>query len=77
MTQVRYLRALLVHGARAVLRQAGRKDDRLSRWVNRLKAKRGANKAAVVLPNKMARIGWAILRRNSVYQAPPAAAATA
>ena len=64
----RYLRSLLVHGARAVVRLAANKDDRLSRWINRLKATRGANKAAVALANKMARIGWAILRRNSVYQ---------
>ena len=29
----RYLRCLLVHGARSVLRRAPGKDDRLSRWV--------------------------------------------
>ena len=66
----RSVRALLVQGARAVLRQAGRKDDRLSRWINKLSATRGPNKAAVALANKMARIGWAILRQNSVYRAP-------
>ncbi len=71
----RYLRSLLVHGARSVVRHAVNKEDRLSRWINRLKATRGANKAAVALANKMARIGWAILSRNSVYQAPPAHAA--
>ena len=65
----RYLRSLLVQGARAVVRLATNKDDRLSRWINRLKATRGANKAAVALANKMARIGWAILRHHSVYQA--------
>jgi len=70
----RYLRSLLVHGARSVVRQAQRKDDRLSRWINQLKAKRGANKAAVALANKMARIGWAILSRNDVYRAPAPAA---
>jgi len=66
----RYLRSLLVHGARSVVRQAASKDDRLSRWINRLKTTRGTNKAAVALANKLARIGWAILRRNSVYRAP-------
>ena len=35
-------------------------------------ARRGFNKAAVALANKMARIGWAILSQNSVYRAPPA-----
>lgn len=65
----RYLRSLLVHGARSVVRLAGKKDDRLSRWINKIKATRGANKAAVALANKMARIGWAILSQNSVYRA--------
>ena len=71
----RYLRSLLVHGARSLVRLAARKDDPLSRWINRLKATRGYNKAAVALANKMARIGWAVLSQNSVYQVPPAKAA--
>ncbi len=64
-----YLRSLLVHGARAVVRQAAKKQDRLSRWVNRLAAERGVHKATVALANKMARIGWAIVRHQTVYQA--------
>lgn len=70
----RYLRSLLVHGARSVVRLAGSKDDRLSRWINKLRSTRGYNKATVALANKMARIGWAILSRNSVYRASPAEA---
>ena len=65
----RYLRSLLIHGARAVVRAAKRKDDRLSRWVNRLRETRGMNKATVALANKLARIGWAILRHGTTYQA--------
>jgi transposase len=64
----RYLRSLLVHGARAVVRQAANKDDALSRWINKLKATRGPNKTAVALANKMARMGWAILRHETVYR---------
>ena len=64
----RYLRSLLVHGARAVLIQAVSKEDRLSRWINKVRAQRGYNKATVALANKMARMGWAILAHNSVYQ---------
>jgi len=63
-----YLRSLLVHGARAVVTQAARKDDRLSRWINRIRAERGFNKAVVALANKLARIGWALLRHQTVYQ---------
>ncbi len=64
----RYLRSLLVHGARSVVRHAANKEDRLSRWINRLVAQRGINKATVALANKLARIGWAIVRHNTVYQ---------
>ena len=65
----RYLRSLLVHGARAVVTRAVKKDDRLSRWINRVRAERGFNKAVIALANKMARIGWAVLRNNTIYQA--------
>ncbi len=65
----RYLRSLLVHGARAVVSQAKSKDDPLSRWINRIHEKRGKNKAVVAMANKMARMGWAILRHNTTYQA--------
>lgn len=65
----RYLRSLLVHGARSVVIQAAKKEDRLSRWINKLKAERGFNKATVALANKMARMGWAILSKKTVYQA--------
>lgn len=64
----RYLRSLLVHGARSVVIQAAKKDDRLSCWINKLRAERGYNKATVALANKMARIGWAILAHKSTYQ---------
>ena len=67
----RYLRSLLVHGARAVVRAARHKDDRLSRWVNRLRETRGANKATVALANKLTRIGWAVLAHRTVYQPTP------
>jgi len=64
----RYLRSLLVHGARAVVSQAKSKDDPLSRWINRIHEKRGKNKAVVAMANKMARMGWAILRHRTTYQ---------
>lgn len=64
----RYLRSLLVHGARAVVRAASGKNDPLSRWVNRLRETRGPNKATVALANKLTRIGWAVLRNGCVYR---------
>ena len=65
----RYLRSLLIHGARSVVIQAKTKDDRLSRWINRVVSARGFNKAVVALANKMARIGWVILAKKTTYQA--------
>lgn len=64
----RYLRSLLVHGARAVVIQAVHKEDRLSRWINRIRARGGINKATVALANKMARLGWAILAHGTEYR---------
>jgi transposase len=63
----KYLRSLLIHGARSVVRHAQNKTDPLSRWVNTLRERRGINKAAVALANKLARMGWVLLRNETVY----------
>ena len=65
----RYLRTLLIHGARSVIRRIAGKDDRRSRWLQALVARCGKNKAAVALANKNARIIWALLRRGECYRA--------
>jgi transposase len=57
----KYLRCLLVHGARAVIRTSERRTDRSAAWVKGLKEKKGWNKAAVALANKNARVVWALL----------------
>jgi transposase len=51
-----YLRSLLVHGARAVIRTAQPKSDRLSTWAMRIATTRHPNIAAVALASKTARI---------------------
>jgi len=63
-----YLRTILIHGARAVIRTAKEKDDRLSQWVISLAARRHPNVAAAALANKTARIAWAMLRHGTDYQ---------
>lgn len=60
-----YLRTLLIHGARAVLRHAPGKTDPLSVWLQQLAKRVGANKAVVALANKNARRLWAIWRAHS------------
>lgn len=63
-----YLRTLLIHGARSVIRTARTKNDRLSQWVTHLAARRHPNLAAAALANKTTRIAWAMLRRGTDYQ---------
>jgi transposase len=57
-----YLRSLLVHGARAVVRTADRHDDPLSKWILEVELRRGRNRAVVAMANKLARHLWATWR---------------
>ena len=62
-----YLRTLLVHGARAVIRHVQGKSDR-NGWLPSLLARRHQNVAAVALANKNARIVWALLAHERQYR---------
>lgn len=65
-----YLRMLLIHGARSVLCHAKRAKaprDRLRAWALERAQEIGHNKAAVALANKLARIAWAVWRRECDY----------
>jgi transposase len=75
-----YLRTLLIHGARAVIRCAGRrKQDEVTatasisttqsrNWLQSVVSRRGTNVAAVALANKNARVIWALLAHDRRYQ---------
>jgi len=63
----RYLRSILIHGARAVVSQAKQRDDRLSLWVTDLAQRSHTNVAAVALANKTVRMAWAMLRNAADY----------
>ena len=62
-----YLRKLLVHGARAVIRHAKDRDDGLSQWLQALSARKHANTVAVALANKTARVAWAVVHNDTAY----------
>jgi len=70
-----YLRMLLTHGARSLLRaakvarQADRPVDALRHWALSLQARSNHNKAACALANKLARICYATLRDHEPYGA--------
>jgi len=63
-----YLRTLLIHGARAVLRYTAGKTDRFSRWAQSLLERRGHNKACVAVANKLARMAWVIMAKGERYR---------
>ena len=64
----RYLRTLLIHGARAVIFRIKEKETRKAHWLRQLIARRGVNRATVALANKMARMAWVILNKGARYQ---------
>ena len=64
----KYVRTLLIHGARSALRTAPGKTDRLSRWVVARAERSHPNVAATALANKMARVAWAMLRHGTNYE---------
>jgi len=63
----RYLRTLLIHGARAVLSHYKEKNNDYTHWVGRKKATLSHNKAAVALANKNARIIWSMLNTGEEF----------
>uniref|UniRef100_UPI0035DF1E64 transposase n=1 Tax=Photorhabdus aballayi TaxID=2991723 RepID=UPI0035DF1E64 len=74
-----YLRGILIQGARSVVYRVQKIPDEqcngLQRWLKGVIARSGINKAAVALanktsnPNKNARIAWALVNQQSVYEA--------
>ncbi|MFO1466595.1 MAG: IS110 family transposase [Steroidobacteraceae bacterium] len=70
----RYLRMLLTHGARSVLRAAtvatrcGRPLDPLRQWGLAVQSRSNHNKATCALANKLARICFATLRDQEPYE---------
>ena len=62
-----YLRTLLIHGARPVIRFAENKAEPES-WLRKLMARRNKNVAAVALANKNARIVWALLANDRTFR---------
>lgn len=63
----RYIRKMLIHGARAVVNAVKNKTDRRSLWIKQLITRCGINKAVVAVANKNARVIWAILVNDTKY----------
>ena len=65
----KYLRKLLIHGARAALPHVAERDTPLGRWAKGLLARVHPNVAVVALADKLARICWAVLRSRQNFSA--------
>ncbi len=63
-----YLRTLLVHGARSVVRYAEGKTNPAADWLKSLLTRRHTNVAVVALANKNARIAWALLAHDREFR---------
>lgn len=67
-----YVRCLLVHGARAVIRHINRRlkagQPSGNAWVERCLQRMHVNEVAVALANKMARTAWALLAHNENWR---------
>ena len=70
-----YLRTLLIHGARAALPSLSKADTALGAWLRGLQARCHPNTVVVALANKLARIAWALMRRETVFSTQRAAIA--
>lgn len=65
----KYLRTLLIHGARAALPSLARSQTLLGAWLRDLLTRRHRNTVVVALANKLARIVWVALRRGAAFDA--------
>lgn len=63
----RYLRCLLVHGARAAVTR-GKLSEKRRSWLNSLIDRRGKNRAIVALANKNVRVMWAMMTKKVEYK---------
>jgi transposase len=65
----KYLRKMLIQGARAAMPVVRSSETRLGHWLRSLLARAHPNAAVVALAAKMARIIWALLRHERSYAA--------
>jgi transposase len=64
----KYLRKLLIHGARAALPSLAKSETALGAWLRGLRARAHVNTVVVALAAKLARIVWAVLRHGGKFE---------
>jgi transposase len=68
----RYLRMILVHGARAVVLRSKRDRIAMGSWLTSLEGRAPRNVLIIAMANKLARIAWAVLSTGQDYRTVPA-----
>jgi transposase len=63
----KYLRKLLIHGARAALPTLLESPTSLGAWLRGLLARMHKNAVVVALANKLARMAWAVIRQGKTF----------
>jgi transposase len=71
----RYLRKMLIQGARSAMPSLARSDTAIGSWLRALLARAHPNVAVVALAAKMARTVWALLHHGRSYEVTPGTAA--
>jgi len=67
----KYLRKLLLQGARSAMPRLAQSDTWLGAWLRGLLARSHPNAVVVALGNKLARIAWAVLRHGGSFDVRP------
>jgi len=65
----KYLRKLIIQGARAALPSLARTATPLGSWLRGLLGRAHVNRVVVALASKLARIAWALLRNETAFAA--------
>jgi transposase len=63
----RYLRSLMIHGARAIITRGLKTRPALAQWVQPIIDRQGFNKGVVALANKLTRILWVIVTTGEPF----------
>jgi transposase len=71
----KYLRKLIIQGARAALPSLSRTATPLGSWLRGLLGRAHGNTVVVALASKLVRIAWALLRKETAFVAGGLAAA--